>query len=299
MNFVISMAESQEHKEEDFYTDVVEDLAKIKAWQSMTDAWIRQTLPILGREFPNLWAALDYSVHQEKGTLTSSIAKLQQEMLEATKRKEEIKKQMKDWLINIVQSFENVKARFGDMAAELKMLKIAQARQSSVGSGSVADRPRIRNDVLFPMKSPNGKDAGDSDTGEPLGTETLKVVMELQKQITKLEVSRSPSNGSGGNGPPHLGGLGLTCIKDLASWNMEWGLGHYFGLFHDANSLLTFKQSEYIDAHDHVATLKRAHDVGLTLIQAKLLVTFQNQTFVLWKGDTNKDFVLKCTTQGK
>jgi hypothetical protein len=85
MNFVISMAESQEHKEEDFYTDVVEDLAKIKAWQSMMDAWIGQTLPILGIEFPNLWAALDYSVRQEKEAMTSSIAKLQQEMLEATK----------------------------------------------------------------------------------------------------------------------------------------------------------------------------------------------------------------------
>jgi hypothetical protein len=120
MNFMMSMVESQGHKEEDFYTDVVEDLAKIKAWQSMRDAWIGQTLPILGREFPNLWAALDYSVHHEEEAMTSSIAKLQQEMLEATKREEEIKKQMKDWLINIVQSFENVKAHFGDIAAELK-----------------------------------------------------------------------------------------------------------------------------------------------------------------------------------
>jgi hypothetical protein len=114
MNFVMSMVESQEHKEEDFYTDVVEDLAKIKACQIMTtDARIGQTLPILEREFPNLWAALHYSVHQEEVAITSSIAKLQQEMLEATKREEEIKKQLKDWLIDVVQSFENVKAHFG------------------------------------------------------------------------------------------------------------------------------------------------------------------------------------------
>jgi hypothetical protein len=187
MNFVMSMAEAQEHKEEDFYTDVVEDLAKIKAWQSMTDARIGQTLPILGREFPNLWSALDYSVRQKEEAMTSSIAKLQQEMLEATKREEQIKKQTKDWLSDVVQSFENVKAHFGDMAAELKTLKIAQARQSSVGSGSVADGPRIRNGVLFPSaKSTNGRNAGDSDPGEPLGDETLKIVIELRKQITIL-----------------------------------------------------------------------------------------------------------------
>ena len=95
---------------------------------------------------------------------------------------------MKDWLTDVMQSFENVKAHFDDMAAELKSLKIAQACQSSVGSGSGADGPRIRNGVLFPAKSPNGRDMGDSSTGEPLGDETLKIVSELQKQITKLEV---------------------------------------------------------------------------------------------------------------
>lgn len=282
MNLVMSMAESQEHKEVDFYIEVVEDLEKIKAWQSRTDARIGQTLPILGREFPNLWAALDYSVRQEEADMLSSIAKLQQEVLEA-------KKQMKDWLSDVGQSFENVKAHFGDMASELKTLKVAQARQSSVGSGSADDGSRIRNGVLFPAKSPNGRDAGGSDTGDPLDDETLKVVMELRKRITKLEVSRSPSNGSGGDGPPHFGGLGLTCIEDLASWNMERGLGHYFGLFHDANSLLTFKRSEYVDAHDHVATLKRARDVGLNLIQAKLLVSFQNQVPLFFgKGTPTK-----------
>jgi pantothenate kinase-related protein Tda10 len=52
-----------------------------------------------------------------------------------------------------------------------------------------------------------------------------------------------------------MGGLRLTCIKDLASWNMtERGLSHYFDLFQDVNSLLTFKRTEYFEAHDHVAT---------------------------------------------
>jgi hypothetical protein len=70
---------------------------------------------------------------------------------------------------------------------------------------------------------------------------------------------------------------------------VEWGLGHYFGLFHDANSLLTFKQLEYVDAHDHVATLKRVHDVGLNLIQVKLLVLFQNQVPLFFgKGTPTK-----------
>jgi hypothetical protein len=78
---------------------------------------------------------------------------------------------VKDWLTDVMQSFENVKAHFGDMAAELKRLKIAQARQSSVGSGSGADGPPIWNGVLFPSKTPHGRDAGDSDTGEPLGDE--------------------------------------------------------------------------------------------------------------------------------
>jgi hypothetical protein len=81
-----------------------------------------------------------------------------------------------------------------------------------VGSGLVANGPRIHNGVLLPAKSPNGRDAGDSNTGEPLGDETLKVVMELRKLITKLEVSRALSNGSGDDGPPHFGGLGLTCM---------------------------------------------------------------------------------------
>jgi hypothetical protein len=121
------------------------------------------------------------------------------------------------------------------------------------------------------------------------------VVIELQTQITKLEVSCLPSNGSGGDGPPHFGGLGLTCMEDLASWNMERGLGHYFGLFHDANSLLTFKRSEYVDAHYHVVTLKRAHDVGLNLIQAKLLVSFQNQVPLFFgKGHPRKLPPLMC-----
>jgi hypothetical protein len=99
----------------------------------------------------------------------------------------------------------------------------------------------------------------------------------LRSRVTKVEVARMAGNGGGSDGPPSFGGLGLTCIEDLASWNAECGLSHYFGLFHDANSLLTFKRTEYIDAHDHVATLKRARDVGLNMIQAKLLVSFQNQ----------------------
>jgi hypothetical protein len=98
------------------------------------------------------------------------------------------------------------------MAAELKMLKIAQAHQFSVESGSVADGPWICNGVLFPEKSTNGRDAGNRNTGEPLGNKTLKVVMELQKQITKLEVSCLLSNGSRGDDLPHFGGLDLTCI---------------------------------------------------------------------------------------
>ena len=120
MNAVMSMAEAQEHKEEDFYIDVVEDLAKIKAWQDMTDARIGQALPILGREFPNLWAALDYSVRQEEEAMSSRIVKLQQEVLEARNREDVLQKQIKDWLTDVTQSFENVKAHFGDMAADLK-----------------------------------------------------------------------------------------------------------------------------------------------------------------------------------
>jgi hypothetical protein len=107
------------------------------------------------------------------------------------------------------------------MAAELKTLKSALARQLSGGSGLVAAGPRIRNGVLFPASSPNGRDTGDSDTGEPIGDETLKEVIELRKQVTKLEVSRAPSNGSGGDGPPHFGGLGLTCISRLGTWNED------------------------------------------------------------------------------
>jgi hypothetical protein len=61
----------------------MEDLAKIKAWQDMTDARIGQALPILGREFPNLWSALNYSVRQEEEVMSNRILKLQQEMLEA------------------------------------------------------------------------------------------------------------------------------------------------------------------------------------------------------------------------
>jgi hypothetical protein len=226
MNVMMLMAESQEHKEEDFYIDVVEDLAKIKAWwQDMMDAGIGQSLPILGKEFPNLWSALDYNVHQEEEVMSNRIVKLQQEMLEAKSREDDdLQKQMKDWLTDVIQSFEKVKAHFGDMAAELKSVKIAQASQSSVGSGSGADRPQIWNCVLFPAKTPNGRDAGDSNTEEPLSNETLKVVIELQKQITNLEVSSLPSNGSGGNGPPHSGDWVSLALRILRReiWNGDW-----------------------------------------------------------------------------
>jgi hypothetical protein len=92
--------------------------------------------------------------------------------------------------------------------------------------------------------------------------------------------------GGGCDGPPNFGGLGLTCIEDLASWNIERGLSHFFaGLFHDANSLPTFKRMQYyVDAHEHVAPLKRARDVGLNLIQAKVLVSFQNQLPLVFFG---------------
>lgn len=125
--------------------------------------------------------------------------------------------------MDVMQSFvENMRAGFGDVASELKSLKLlAQACQSSVGSGTGADGSQIRNGVLFPSQSPNGRDAGNINAGEPLGNEILKIVIELRNWISKLEVSCSPSNGSGGDGPPHFGGLGLTCIEDLASWNVE------------------------------------------------------------------------------
>jgi hypothetical protein len=78
---------------------------------------------------------------------------------------------------------------------------------------------------------------------------------------------------------------------------MERGLGNLFGLFHDANSLLTFKRMDYVEAHDHVATLKRAQDVGLNLIQAKvLLVSFQNQVPLFFgkKGAQSKTSALNA-----
>jgi hypothetical protein len=184
-----------------------------------------------------------------------------------------LNKDLQVFLGDVTKSFENVKAHLGEMTMELNSLKKAQSRRSS-SAGPATGGAQIQNGILFPPLTPA---ISMKPLGEDESEDTMKIIGELRKRIMKLEGNRMSGSGSGGDGPPHFGGLGLTCIEDLASWNMERGLGHYFGLFQDANSLLTFKRSEFVDSHEHMATLKRARDVGLNLIQAKLLVSFQNQ----------------------
>lgn len=292
MNEVMERMDSQEGEDKNLFLDVVDDLMKIKVWQERTEASIGNSLPLFGREFPNLWSALDYSVRQEEESTIKQIVDLQELVFELKDREDASNKELQSFLGDVSQSFENVKAHLGDMTAELNALKMAQSRQASSGATTPGSRARIQNGVLFPPLTP-------SNPSKPLGKDeaddTLKIVVELRKRITKLEGSRISGSGSGGDGPPHFGGLGLTCIEDLASWNMERGLGHYFGLFQDANSLLTFKRSEFVDSHEHMATLKRARDVGLNLIQAKLLVSFQNQVPLFFgKGSPNKTSALNA-----
>ena len=77
------------------------------------------------------------------------------------------------------------------------------------------------------------------------GKDTMMLIKALRELITRLDVARASGSGERGKGPPDFGGLGLTCIEDLASWVMERALTQqYFGLFQDANSPLTSMRTD-------------------------------------------------------
>jgi hypothetical protein len=291
------MGHTEDQDQEELYKFVAEDLAKIMAWQDKTEARIGDPVPVFGREFASVWATLDYSVRKQEEASAAEIMTLKKRVKEGEEKEKAMTLQFKAWSADVGQSFGNVKAHFASMATELKDLKEAQARSASHSQGMESTKSRGRSQNGFPFPPQDVEEQVDSGLGGGSVDKSsmLGIIDGLRKRLSKLEVARAPGGGGGGDGPPHFGGLGLTCIEDLASWNMERGLSHYFGLFHDANSLLTFKRTEYVDAHDHVATLKRARDVGLNLIQAKLLVSFQNQVPLFFgKGTPSKGSALNA-----
>jgi hypothetical protein len=274
MNDVFAQKDHQGKTGAERYACVAEDLTKIQAWQLKADARIGQPVEICGREFAGLWEALSYSVQQAEDKTADEI-RLLKAMIKAEEVKElELKERVNAWTIDVSTSFLNVKSHCDAVVEELRQVKEElDGKQTAVpGDGALpAGAGRIQNGVLFsPRRNPEDQPTPDYE-------DLLKEMNSLRTRLTRVEVARMAGNGGGSDGPPSFGGLGLTCIVDLASWNIERGLSHYFGLFHDANSLLTFKRTDYTDAFDHVATLKRAQDVGLNMIQAKLLVSFQNQ----------------------
>jgi hypothetical protein len=292
MNDVFSQKDHQDKSEAERYACVAEDLTKIQAWQLKTDARIGQPVKIFGREFAGLWEALGYSVHQAKDTTTAEILRLKAKIKEKEAQELELKEQVTAWTIDVNNSFMNVKTHCDAVVEELRQVKeeLVNTKIAVPGDGALpAGAGRSHHEVLFPpRRSPEDQPTPDYE-------EVLKEMNAFRTRLTRVEVARMAGNGGGSDGPPSFGGLGLTCIEDLASWNVERGLSHYFGLFHDANSLLTFKRTDYIDAFDHVATLKRARDVGLNMIQAKLLVSFQNQVPLFFgKGAVTKSSSLNA-----
>jgi hypothetical protein len=297
MNDVFSQKEHQDQEGQDRDACVAEDLLKILAWQRKVDARIGQPVEIFGREFAGLWEALSYSVHQAEDKTKDEIRGLKAKLKDKEEQERELKERVTAWTADVNASFVNVKTHCDAVVEELRQVKEELNRQqtSVAGDGELpVGAGRIHHGVLFPpRRNPEDEPPVDYEN-------VMKELNGLRTRVTKVEATRVAGNGGGGDGPPVFGGLGLTCIEDLASWNVEHGLSHYFGLFHDANSILTFKRTDYVDAHDHVATLKRARDVGLNMIQAKLLVSFQNQVPLFFgKGAVTKGSSLNALQTAK
>jgi hypothetical protein len=204
------------------------------------------------------------------------------------------------WIQDVTDSFVNVGTRFAGVAGSLTTIQKDLARQSTVGSGS-GSGPRIRDGVLFPPVRSGDRLATmteESESGDD--DERDKLVADLRKRIHKLELARTSGHSGGSDGPPNFGNLGLTCIEDLESWNHERGLGWLFCLFQDAPSVLTFTRAGIVEAPEHIATMKRARDVGLNLIQAKVLVSFQNPVPLFFaKGPASKTSSLNALPTAK
>jgi hypothetical protein len=77
VNELMSRADRQQGEEDNQFSEVVDDLIKIKVWQEWTEASIGSSVPLFGREFPNLWAALDYSMRQDEDATIKHIGELQ------------------------------------------------------------------------------------------------------------------------------------------------------------------------------------------------------------------------------
>jgi hypothetical protein len=274
MNYVFLHNDHQGQEETDGKAGVAEDLSTILAWQLKADAHIGEPVEIFGREFAGLWEAPSYNVHQSEDKPADKILGLKT-MLKAKEVKErELKDRVNSWTLDVTDSFMNIKAQCDSVVEELRQVKeeLYKKQSSETGNGQLpVDVGRSQSGGLFPPRR------GPEEEAPVDYASLLAELNALRTRVTKVEVARMAGSGGGSDGPPSFGGLGLTCIEDLASWNVECGLSHYFGLFHDANSLLTFKRTGYVDAHDHVAMLKRARDVGLNMNQAKLLVSFQYQ----------------------
>lgn len=124
MNELMSRADSLQGEEDNRFSDVVDDLIKIKVWQETMEASIGSSVPLFGREFPNLWAVLDYSVQQEEDSTMQHICELQDMIFELKEREATLNKDLQAFLRDVSKSFENVKAHLGEMTSELKCFKI-------------------------------------------------------------------------------------------------------------------------------------------------------------------------------
>jgi hypothetical protein len=149
--------------------------------------------------------------------------------------REDRDKRFEDWATNVFRSFDNVRLRFvgsdEDWATDV-FRSFDNVRLRFGSSDEKLNAQKIEE---------HGDERGSRDED----------TMTLQKSAPGID-------GRGG-GPPNVGGLlGLSCIGDFASWNLERGLSQYFGSFQDANSLLTFDRTDYFEGHVHEATLKRA-----------------------------------------
>lgn len=96
MNDITSCKDDQQKEELTRYRDVAEDVSKTKAWHDKTEARIGDPVFIFGREFASLWAALDFSIHQQEEALALEILILSKLAQEAADREDELAMKLKE-----------------------------------------------------------------------------------------------------------------------------------------------------------------------------------------------------------
>lgn len=241
-----------------------------------------ENVPINDRDFPSLWAAVAHggdevleSLRLTNESQAETIVQLEKRLANLERQHSEAEVVTNQWQLAVEKGFAFASTELEDLGRDMDLVKSTLKGAELKGGGNKKKRgARIQDGFLFRTEQPGGDDDSEDDGRDGDTQETL---CDFRTRLSRVEgVLATKSGGDGSGGPPSFGDLGLASIDDLAAWVLENKALYMFGLLVDAPAVLSFKRSDYMTTGESLANMKRANDVGLSLLQARVLTSFQN-----------------------